>query len=105
MAQLDCKDLSIGYNGKAVLTGINFTVHDGDYLCIFGDNGTGKSTLLKTVLSLQKPLAGHVSFDGMSRKERLPAPTDGYSARLPRLGIRNRAVRMPPRHGAAPFFP
>ncbi len=62
MAQLTCRDLSLGYEGHAILTGLNFSVSAGDYLCIVGENGSGKSTLMKTILGLQKPLAGSIEF-------------------------------------------
>ena len=70
MAQLTCRDVSLGYEGHAILTGLNFSVNCGDYLCIVGENGSGKSTLMKTVLGLQKPLAGSVEFgDGLKNNE------------------------------------
>ena len=62
MAQLQCSDLSLGYDGQAVLTGLSFSVHAGDYLCIVGENGSGKSTLMKTVLGLMKPLKGTIRW-------------------------------------------
>ena len=64
MAQLICKDLSLGYEGHAILTGLSFSVSAGDYLCIVGENGSGKSTLMKTILGLQKPLAGSIEWGG-----------------------------------------
>ncbi len=70
MAQLICRDVSLGYEGHAILTGLNFSVNAGDYLCIVGENGSGKSTLMKTMLSLQKPLAGSIEFgDGLKNNE------------------------------------
>ena len=36
MAQLTCHDLAVGYDGNAVLQGLNFEVRAGDYLCIVG---------------------------------------------------------------------
>lgn len=70
MAQLTCKDLSLGYEGHAILTGLNFSVSAGDYLCIVGENGSGKSTLMKTILGLQKPLAGSIAWgDGLKNSE------------------------------------
>lgn len=44
---LDCRDVSLGYEGKAIWEGLTFQVRSGDYLCIVGENGSGKSTLLK----------------------------------------------------------
>ena len=70
MAQLTCRDVSLGYEGHAILTGLNFSVGAGDYLCIVGENGSGKSTLMKTILGLQKPLAGGIEFgDGLKNNE------------------------------------
>ena len=59
---LTVSDLSIGYDRVAILDDINFSIESGSYLCIVGDNGTGKSTLLKTLANLQKPVFGHISF-------------------------------------------
>ena len=62
MAQLQCSDLSLGYDGQAILSHLSFSVHAGDYLCIVGENGSGKSTLMKTVLGLMKPLKGTIRW-------------------------------------------
>ncbi|MBR6165754.1 MAG: ABC transporter ATP-binding protein [Clostridia bacterium] len=70
MSQLICKDLSLGYEGNAVLSGLSFTVDAGDYLCIVGENGSGKSTLMKTILGLQKALGGTIEWgDGLKENE------------------------------------
>lgn len=63
MAYIVCKDLILGYDGKAIVSGLNFEVNKGDYLCIVGENGTGKSTLVKSMISLIKPMAGNISFE------------------------------------------
>ena len=70
MAQLTCHDLAVGYDGNAVLQGLNFEVRAGDYLCIVGENGSGKSTLMKTILGLQPPISGKVlTGDGLWKNE------------------------------------
>lgn len=70
MAQLTCKNLTIGYDGREVLSNLNFEVNTGDYLCIVGENGAGKSTLVKTVLGLQNPMHGEIiSGDGLKENE------------------------------------
>ncbi|MBP5753137.1 MAG: ATP-binding cassette domain-containing protein, partial [Treponema sp.] len=70
MAQLICRDLSLGYNGNVLLSNLNFTVEEGNYLCIVGENGTGKSTLMKTILHLQKPLSGSIeTSDGFLQSQ------------------------------------
>ena len=57
---LECEDLCIGYDGKAVAENLNFMVETGDYLCVLGQNGSGKSTLIKTLLGLEKPVSGTI---------------------------------------------
>ena len=66
MALLVCRDLAVGYDGKSVLEGISFKVEKGDYLFITGANGTGKSTLMKTILGLLSPVKGKImTGDGL----------------------------------------
>lgn len=70
MAQLECENLCLGYDGKEIVHNLNFSVDTGDYLCIVGENGSGKSTLMKTVLGLQSPMSGKITTrEGLSRNE------------------------------------
>lgn len=70
MAYITCTDLSVGYNQDPVARGINFEINKGDYICVVGENGTGKSTLMKTLLHLQSPCSGSISLgDGLTKKE------------------------------------
>ncbi len=70
MSLLTCTDLALGYEGKAIVEGLNFSVEAGDYLCIIGENGSGKSTLMKTILGLHHPLRGTVrTGDGLRQNE------------------------------------
>lgn len=70
MAQLTCQNLTVGYDGRTVLQGLNFEVNPGDYLCIVGENGSGKSTLMKTILGLQTPISGTIlTGDGLRKNE------------------------------------
>ena len=69
MAYITCKDLVLGYDGRVITKGINFSVSTGDYLCIVGENGAGKSTLMKTILKLNNPMEGTVEYgEGISRR-------------------------------------
>lgn len=70
MAQLTCRNLTLGYDGKIVRENLNFEVNEGDYLCIIGENGSGKSTLMKTILGLKSPMSGTITYgDGLKEKE------------------------------------
>lgn len=60
---LQVENVSLGYEGKPIATGLSFQVKTGDYLCIVGENGSGKSTLLKALLGLHKPLSGTIAWD------------------------------------------
>jgi len=55
-----CRDVSLGYEGRSVLTHLDLRVRSGDYLCVVGDNGSGKSTLLRGLLGLLPPLSGTI---------------------------------------------
>ncbi len=63
MAQIVCKDVVLGYEGKAVVQNLNFEVNKGDYLCIVGENGSGKSTLIRAMLRLKEPMSGEICMD------------------------------------------
>ncbi|MBQ5919137.1 MAG: ATP-binding cassette domain-containing protein, partial [Lachnospiraceae bacterium] len=52
MSQLICKDVSIAYEKENVVSNISFEIEKGDYVSIIGENGTGKSSLLKGILGL-----------------------------------------------------
>lgn len=68
--QIICKNVSLGYESHIVSEGIDFTVAQGDYLCIVGENGAGKSTLMKAILGLHPPLSGKIEFsDGLKQNE------------------------------------
>ena len=63
MNLITCKNLSLGYGNRVVVENLSFTVGAGDFLCVVGENSAGKSTLVKTLLGLQKPLRGEIIFD------------------------------------------
>ena len=70
MPQLVCYDLTLGYEGTAVVTNLSFSINAGDYLCIVGDNGSGKSTLMKAILNLKSPIKGQIVLgDGLKINE------------------------------------
>ena len=69
MSQLICKNISIAYEKENVVDNLSITVEKGDYVSIIGENGTGKSSLLKGILGLVALKSGQVIFDeGCSRK-------------------------------------
>lgn len=63
MIQISCQDLTIGYGSHTILEHLNFSVNEGDYLCIIGENGSGKSSLMRTILKLQNPISGQIIYN------------------------------------------
>ena len=62
MLQLD--GIEAGYGHVQILNGITLRVERGKMVALLGGNGTGKSTLLKTISGLVVPWRGAISFDG-----------------------------------------
>lgn len=70
MAQIICQNLTLGYDGRAILHDLSFSINAGDYFCIVGENGSGKSTLMKTLLHLQPTINGSIlTGDGLNPNE------------------------------------
>ncbi len=70
MALIECKNVSLGYEVKPIVTGLDFEVNEGDYLCIIGENGSGKSTLMKALLGQKCVVSGKIIFDkALNHKE------------------------------------
>jgi ABC-type Mn2+/Zn2+ transport system ATPase subunit len=68
---LALRDVSLGYDGRAVLQRLTFEVEEGEFLALLGPNGAGKSTLLRGILGLVPPLAGRIEH-GFDRKTSPP---------------------------------
>lgn len=62
MALLTCQNISLAYERHTVLSELSFQVHAGDYLCIIGENGSGKSSLIKAILGLIPTVNGTISL-------------------------------------------
>lgn len=60
-----------GYNGTVVLKAIDLQIFDRDFLGIIGPNGGGKTTLIKTILGLLKPLSGSIVFENDTLKNHI----------------------------------
>jgi len=66
------KDLWFSYDGFPVLEDVNLSVPEGDFACVVGPNGGGKTTLLKLMLGLLRPSRGEVRVFGSSPGEARP---------------------------------
>jgi urea ABC transporter ATP-binding protein UrtE len=61
---LEVQGLRGGYGRITILTGIDFTVTEGEFLGVLGHNGMGKTTLLKAVMGLIPAAAGEIRLKG-----------------------------------------
>ena len=57
---IELKGLSAGYDGEIILKNVNFSIYEKDFIGIIGPNGGGKTTLLKIILGLLKPIKGEI---------------------------------------------
>ncbi len=66
-AELTFRDVSFSYldDSKVVLKGLNFDVHEGEWLAIAGPSGSGKTTLVDLMLGILKPTSGDVTLSGL----------------------------------------
>ena len=60
---IEFKNVSQGYNGKTVLTGISLTIQTGEFVVLIGSSGCGKTTLLKTINKLNPLEKGDILID------------------------------------------
>ena len=67
------QSLSIGYSHKVIAADINAQIKGGELTCLIGRNGTGKSTLMRTLAGFLKPLGGTALLDGRDVSRLSPA--------------------------------
>ncbi|MFZ4827070.1 MAG: ABC transporter ATP-binding protein [Phototrophicaceae bacterium] len=97
-ALLTTHDLTVGYRTRnqtitPIASHLNLALHQGEMVCLMGANGVGKSTLMRTLATMQKPIHGKITLDGQD-VSKLPAPA--LATRLsvvftdrPELGLMN----------------
>lgn len=58
------ENLTVGYGDRVVLDNVNVTLPTGKISVILGGSGGGKSTLMRHILGLQRPMGGHIHIGG-----------------------------------------
>lgn len=61
---IEFKDVSKSFKDKKVLDNISFNIEEGEFVCIIGGSGCGKTTALKMINKLIKPTSGTIYVDG-----------------------------------------
>ncbi len=59
---LQVNDLSAGYDGETLFSGMSFELQPGETLALVGPNGSGKTTFLETILGNMKPMDGNINW-------------------------------------------
>lgn len=60
MAVVSVEDLNVAYGNHQVISDLSFTVNEGDFMVVIGENGVGKTTLVRALLGLIKPHSGEI---------------------------------------------
>lgn len=70
MFLLKCNKLTLGYNNKDILHSFDYGIHSGEYLCIIGRNGCGKTTFLRGLAGVLRPKSGKIELcDNLRRNQ------------------------------------
>lgn len=68
---IEVKNISYSYHGQMVLDNVSLSIKQGEYVGILGPNGGGKTTLIKIILGILKPLSGEVSILDIASKQKI----------------------------------
>ncbi|MDM8331436.1 ABC transporter ATP-binding protein [Limosilactobacillus pontis] len=60
MAVVSVEDLNVAYGNHQVISDLSFTVNEGDFMVVIGENGVGKTTLVRALLGLIKPHSSEI---------------------------------------------
>ncbi len=71
MAEIAFHNVTKSYGTNVAVNDASFTVADNEFFCFFGPPLSGKSTILRLILGLEKPDAGEILIDG-KRRQRCP---------------------------------
>ena len=70
MVLIKCRQLTLGYGSKDIVSDFDYDINAGEYLCIVGRNGSGKTTLLRGISGLLSPKSGSIELcDGLTRNQ------------------------------------
>ena len=76
MANLKIRNLKKGFDGTAIIKGIDLDIRDREFVVFVGPSGCGKSTLLRLIAGLEEVTSGHIELDGKDITDMAPAKRD-----------------------------
>ena len=72
MAVVSVDDLTIAYGNHTVIDHLSFSINEGDFLVVVGENGVGKTTLVRSMLGFLKPKSGTITIPQSTRLGYVP---------------------------------
>lgn len=63
------KNLTLKYEKNTVIENVNLQVAEGDFICVVGENGTGKTTLIKSLVGLKNLDSGEIVYDSINKSD------------------------------------
>jgi branched-chain amino acid transport system ATP-binding protein len=69
---LSVNNISVGYKGLLAIQDVSFEINRGEVVSLVGSNGSGKSTIVKTIAGIMHPGKGEIIFDGSPIHETPP---------------------------------
>jgi len=64
MPIISARDVTVEYDGRRILDGVNLDIEPGQVTVLLGGSGSGKSTLLRQILGLERPKSGSITIQG-----------------------------------------
>ena len=104
---LSLRDAALGFGSRTLWSGLDLDVHAGEFVAVLGPNGSGKTSLLKTILGQQRLDGGSISFDGhpvrrgdrrigyIPQQKLIPAGTPMRARDLVALGVSGHRWGLP----------
>ena len=66
---ISIENITLSYDGVTIIDNLSLDIFNGDYLCIIGESGSGKSTVMNAILGLMKPSSGKITYHGIKREQ------------------------------------
>lgn len=102
---IEIRNLDFSYKKTPVFSNINLSFPEGAIYGLLGENGVGKTTLLKLICGLQRPTVGNCTVDGMTSHDRLPEMLQRVVLLPDEVSLPDNATPQRYVDELAPFYP
>ena len=98
---IELRDISFAYTNNLIFQDVSFSVNEGEFIAIVGENGTGKSTLMKIIIGELSSTSGEVFIENKENIGYVPQLSAATSTNFPitireifALNLRNEIKRF-----------